>query len=254
VNVVTVCNSSDYTPLRVLAHTLAKWGDPTLWVLTDKSIKSFDEIELKTVSIIGKDLLPEPVAWPVAGRLQFAWFKLAVWLLPDNDYLYLDTDIICMKPYDEIWSYEPIAICEDFSRRMRLPPVKTTGDRYNTGVFRFRPSRAIYDELIVLMREMEYQQATSLGTADQAIFSRWLESHEPTILPEKWNMFSKNRTHYKDKWDPDSAVFIHYAGGAKPWSRYIIPTDEPSNLWWDARREMEAQCESSTQRKPQART
>ena len=232
--IATILKDNYYIAFETLAYTLKKHckGElPEFHIIHDGNLGSVWEVGEMGFKIFRYDanVLAPPIDAPeVAPRISWNWNKLKSFCLPEGKYVYMDADMICMSPWEELEQYDDFAICED-----SLPHT------YNAGLFVFDASLDSYRSLLDLIEVMK-KEGQKFKNAEQSVLAHWLERglHPFTILPRKFNMFNKDFTRRPEKWDPKEAVFIHYLGPVKPWDSDVYWG--PDRIWKDIRREYES--------------
>jgi hypothetical protein len=231
---VTILTESYYVGFETLAYSLLRWSPPELpelWIVEDGSVKNYDSLTDMGFKInvrLTEDLAPSDWFPKVNPRIQWNWNKLKLWMLPEDKYVYIDADMLCMNPWDDIFSYPDFSIAED----------QKMGSR-NLGLFVFQSSPKTYNELLDLTKTLQ-EEGNQFKNAEQSVISHWLVRglHPFEILPRKYNMFNKFFSRDPAQWNPKEAVFIHYLGPVKPWDSDVWWG--PDKLWKDVRRDYEA--------------
>lgn len=146
-------------------------------------------------------------------------------LLPDeSSILYLDVDCMIRQPIDDLLTFEfstPIAAVEEVSRNSTTFPVKKTISSYfNTGVMlisldAFRKP-IVSRKVNKLLADNETTQLLTSRFMDQDIFN-YLFSDSVTLLPRRFNQFSKNTNNPWLSSFVQNISILHFAGLEKPW-------------------------------------
>jgi hypothetical protein len=230
-NFAVILKENFYIGFETLAYTIKKWGPPELpefWVVEDGSVINYNSVTdmgyqvhiMNTEDLAPSDWFPE-----VSPRIQWNWNKFKLWLLPEDKYVYIDTDMIAMSPWDNIFSYPDFSVADD----------QASGSK-NLGIFVFRSSVKTFNELVDFTETLRLE-GHKFKNAEQSVISNWLARglHPFETLPRRYNMFNKFFNRQPELWNPKDAVFIHYLGPIKPWDNDV--EWGPDKIWKDVRRE-----------------
>lgn len=212
--------------LRVLAHSLANKGNLSglNWiVMTDEPAPDEWEIWLGNCGFRMENMQFDrvgalPSEFPeTSDHLKFNWNKLRMFLLPEDEYIYLDVDFLCLKDAGALLAAPSITAANE-------RPNKHNGC-INAGLIRFdggEPGRWMFDKCVHAI-DMTILAGLHVGLAEQTIINTVLmrNPHAPEakvhFLGDEWNMPAFLATRDPQSWRPDRAILVHFTGQSKPW-------------------------------------
>jgi hypothetical protein len=218
---VSVVTPNFWPGLKALAHSLKHKGGITgldwiimteLGVVPDEWYEWLDRqgfnLVSKSFSSVGGDwtvplpCLPDHKTW-----LTTAYNKLRVLLLPKDEYILLDTDLLCVNPATELLYTKSISAVYQSAHAPTPPDI-------SFGVVRIDSSPALFEECVGVMKNVG---GTSL--ADQSIFNWVLRQHPEMLHPldYRWDMMWSLVLHKPSMWLPEDAKFLHFGWKTKPW-------------------------------------
>ncbi|KAI5952457.1 GLG2 [Candida jiufengensis] len=164
-------------------------------------------------------------------ELSVTFSKLLLWNLIDyDDIVYLDSDILPLKNFDEI--FENFEISAD---EIAASPDSGWPDIFNSGLFKLKPNKQTFDKLI------EFASKGSDSTfdgADQGLLNEFFTEWKK--IPYLYNVTPNYRNDYQ--YLPAFKKYfhniknLHYIGHQKPWHYENILSSDLSNFhqfWWD---------------------
>lgn len=237
----------DFWPgLRVLAHSLSNRGGirGLDWIIMTETGEVPDEwywwlgacgfnLISKAYFDIGANFWPK--AFPATKeRLVINWNKLRVFLLPPGEYLYLDTDILCMRDATALLEMPAISGCPQMVNRPEYPGIEL-------GLVRIDASLDMFNKCMAAAYTREHWPA-----AEQSVLAAVYETCPERfhVLDYRFDMLNYLAIRAPDLWKPDEAIFLHFAGDVKPWNGFrgqanIVPWNlqgvwnKVSNIWRD---------------------
>jgi len=157
--------------------------------------------------------------------------KIQLWNLTQyKKVVYLDADVLVLKPIDELFDRPGLAAAPDL-----MPP-----DRFNTGVMVIEPNATMHRQILASLPSLSSYDGGDQGFLN-SFFDAWFSSPAPHRLPVRYNMLQHMAHLYPPAWTliEDPAI-VHFCGerNKKPW--HIHNTDASPILlrpyvqkWWD---------------------
>jgi len=186
-----------YQSLRKVGYT----GPIT--IVTDMPKSGLKELPVNLIEV------KVPLKYNIIRKFQSRWVKTSLHnYTPYDRTLFLDVDIVAVKPFDELWNYldaADICMVQDPLNKKRImranTPIPDGVTYFNAGMILWRKCEAI-DNLFKQWRE----QWLHSKMVDQPPLAKALEvtGVKPLQLPDKYNsiMSQKNSEH----------VFMHATG------------------------------------------
>jgi hypothetical protein len=171
----------------------------------------------------------EPIANPYNGsgtkrrRFLHTYTKLRAFGLTEFEkVVFLDSDMIVLRPIDELFQAQPFAACPDLGKEWKE-------NQFNSGLMVIAPSKELEAELVGRVQSVPSRDNSDQGFLNQHFINRW----HP--LDRRYNTLKRMYRHFPDRFDLTEIKVLHYVGG-KPWKR-DAPKDEREyrdlhRLWW----------------------
>ena len=242
--------TEDFWPgLRVLAHSLKFKGGITGldWIIMTESGVVPDEwyewfarcgfsLISKAFSDVGKGAWPKKLP-DTLERLAGNWNKLRILLLPEDAYIWLDTDMVCVNPATDLLYTTSVSA-------VREQPHQDKHYGYNLGLIRIDPDAELFETCVKLMK-----LPGVWALAEQDLLNAAMRERETyvTELDYRFNMPNYLIMRRPEMWKPDQAIFVHFMGDIKPWqpcAAYDEPIDGTTftrilrKLWRDYAKEV----------------
>jgi hypothetical protein len=218
----SVCFGDKYwIGMKVFAHSLSHNGkvDGLDWIILTENGSlpdggeqwirdcGFHPVVLPATSI-GKDRWPSRFP-ETPSRFKDNWHKLRILLLPQDEYMMLDVDMLCMGDARGIADMRHISASHD-------APHKEKPKGHNMGVVRINSDPGLFDECVEVMGITR-----ECPLAEQTILNKVFGRHKGLVetLDYRWNMYAKLAFWVPEMWKPEEAIFVHYIGlhSYKPW-------------------------------------
>jgi hypothetical protein len=229
---VSIVTPSFWPGLRALAHSLKFKGDimGLDWIIMTEKGDIPDEW-YEWLARCGFNLISKPYfdiktdKWPkefpaTQARFMANWHKLRIWLLPPDEYIWLDTDLLCVNQSTDLLYTKSITAA--------LEQADDPHDNLiSTGLMRFDPSAEMFDECVDVMMGMKESVL-----ADQTVLNAALARHPGMlhVLDYEWEMMWSLSLRKPSMWRPEKAKFIHFSWAVKPWMN-AQPLEVPRQ-WW----------------------
>lgn len=192
------------------------------------------DIELVDRRELGEPLQPTDRISRTSVR-EFNLGKLLLFRLPvEETLLYVDADIVCLRPLTGMEALEPLSVVENINPGgpVRDEPWKF----FNSGVMVFKASSSLYDE----MAEFYQSGDSRFGAGDQVLLNYFFQEWHPEWirwLDPGWNTLKTAVAHARGLDDLPDVRLLHYLL-KKPWSDKIyipgeLPYFELHRIWWE---------------------
>lgn len=209
---------------------------PMAWLASrPEKVELFPLSELPRIKVLSAQTQGE--------RMENALQKLGIFALPETlgTCVYLDSDMICLNPVNDLESMSPISAVYDHLQLSGDPSPLPAGQppEYNTGVLVFTPSRKIFEELSETYQRRHGERSHK---GDQDVFFFWSQDKSVHPLGSEWNFSKRHQDAVGAGWVRRRLPcirFLHFVG-AKPWtSNSHITTFRECHygwmekIWWD---------------------
>jgi hypothetical protein len=133
--------------------------------------------------------------------------------------VYLDSDMIVLRPIDELFEMDGFAAVADHGLDHEY-------DRFNSGMFAYEPSAALFEAMVDRIHETASYDGGDQGFLNQ-FYSDWQR------LPHEFNVNKRWFAHHPNLFRLDTTRVLHYVG-IKPWQHEgASPYDELYRLWFE---------------------
>lgn len=211
-----------------------------LLILLDTSSISSDNIALiesiyDEIIPIDNEIIKSPLEKLVdqlnRSELSITYSKLLLWNLINYDSIvYLDSDVLPMINFDDIFENYPIE-----SNQIAASPDSGWPDIFNSGVFKLKPNKEIFNKLIDFTKDSN----NSFDGADQGLLNEFFNLNW-IRLPYLYNVTPNYRHDYQylpafNRFFKDIKI-LHYIGNVKPWHYDSILSSDLANFhqfWWN---------------------
>ena len=164
---------------------------------------------------------PESINTARDGRRTIAtYLRLMTPLLPYNKIIYLDPDVLCLKPLDELWNLECdyISLCEGyiFGEKQAM---ELGHDKYALAGMMLMNLDALREDKFIEKAFTKFDSSfMSCWSLDESIINYWFYD-KIKFIDRKFNYCFRRR--YRDPIPLAEVVLLHFPGRNKEWMQHI---------------------------------
>ncbi|MDG1265119.1 MAG: alpha-2,3-sialyltransferase, partial [Ilumatobacter sp.] len=217
---VTLVGGPFHHGARALARSLAKVSDVPLLVMCAPNADRVALRESGLACIDIPDVFNPNTMTRRTARFSTTYNKLNAFRMTHLDRaIYLDSDMLVMRSVDDLFERDGFQAVPDHGLDYRY-------DSFNSGMFAYEPSAALFDEMLDAVRE-----TPSDDDGDQGFLNDFFDHWEP--LPHEYNINKRWSTSHPNSFRLEDARVLHLVG-IKPWQpEPPSGFDSLYRLWFD---------------------